>query len=624
MREGLLDHASIERMLYDALDHSDDIVLILEQRGDGAEDIVLAAANDAYRRISGFSDAELIGRKLTRLIAEADQARCTELVHAMHERSSFRSEIQCARRSGAPFWFGLHLMPVHDTDPPRFVVLGRDITERLQVRQQQNAIQGLLAKVFLCVQAPVAIVSEDGIIQMANPALEQLLGCKPGSLVGRPSIGYLAIDCRGAVAATLQRQMQDGHDYTLPTRLIRTDGQEVAVEFTSIVTQRDDLKRFRIITVLRRPDEAQPMTVQVAGKIRLIGLDTVKQALGSRWDEVASRVTATAEHIVQRGCGRGDTYVRTADSGFVICFADASEEEASFRAAVLGRDIRTRLIGEGESDDTATISAIAARVEVPSIAGESPDRLAAVIGERLNARLAEIEARARATLREVVRDGCCRLEQVRRAFGKDVIGQFVHLPDRLERQVLAAYSALPMQERQDFDYDRLVLGLAANEAVSELASGASTLILVNVDFEVFFDRRRTERYIADCRALDPRVCERLIPVLSGIPKGVPRSRVLDFAIRLKPYCQSVAYQCVAMEMPPVEGSALHDAIVVLREEDALDNPDEGERFRRLVSTLHAHQASVLVRHVARRAVGSLAQLGVDLVSMAEDEHDSDE
>ena len=31
----------------------------------------------------------------------------------------------------------------------RFVVLGRDITDSLQTRQQQAAVQGLLAKVFL-------------------------------------------------------------------------------------------------------------------------------------------------------------------------------------------------------------------------------------------------------------------------------------------------------------------------------------------------------------------------------------------------------------------------------------------------------------------------------------------
>ena len=616
MQDGLLDQASIQRMLYDALDHSDDIVLILEQRGE----LVLAAANAAYCRTSGFSEQDLIGHPLNELIApEADQARYAELVRATREHRPFKSEILCTRQNGAPFWFGLHLMPIRDMAPPRFVMLGRDITEALQARRQQQAIQGLLAKVFICVQAPVAIVSEDGGIQMANPALEQMLGCKPGALIGRRAFAIVAADCREAVAAAQQRQTEDGRDYTLATRLVRANGKEVAVEITSTVTQGIDLKRFRVITVLRRPDEAQPMTVQVAGKIRLIGLDTIKQALDTRWAQVAARVMATAEHVVRRSCGPRDTYARTADSGFLICFADATEEEASFRAAALARDIRARLIGEGETGDTAIISAIAAQVDIPGLAGDSLDVLNSVVAERLNARLAGIEARARATLRDAMCETRCRLEPVRHVSSREMIGQFARLPDKLEQQILAAYSALPMQERQGFDFDRLVLGIAANAVLRELASGRSPSILLNVDYEVFLERRHTERYVADLCALDQRLRDRLILVLSGIPKGVPRSRVLDFVMRLRPYCQNVAFQCSDIEMPPIEGAVLHDAIVAFGDLHVLRDPDEGERFATLVGVLHAHRANVLVRRVAREAVGSLAQLGVDLVSVVSDE-----
>lgn len=37
-------------MVYDALDHSDDIIVVLEQIGDSAEDIVVASANDGSDR----------------------------------------------------------------------------------------------------------------------------------------------------------------------------------------------------------------------------------------------------------------------------------------------------------------------------------------------------------------------------------------------------------------------------------------------------------------------------------------------------------------------------------------------------------------------------------------------
>jgi hypothetical protein len=48
MRHGLLGDASLQQMLCDTLDHSDDIVIVPEQTGSGGVDIVIVAASDAF------------------------------------------------------------------------------------------------------------------------------------------------------------------------------------------------------------------------------------------------------------------------------------------------------------------------------------------------------------------------------------------------------------------------------------------------------------------------------------------------------------------------------------------------------------------------------------------------
>jgi PAS domain S-box-containing protein len=372
MGHGLLDPASLQRMLYDTLDHSDDIVLVLEQTGDDGCDIRIVSANGAFLRVSGHRLADLINQPFHSLVVE-DGARSQwyATVRSAGEEGFARAELLCRRKDGTRFWFGFHLMRVRGPPPVHFILLGRDITESLQARQQQAAIQGLLAKVFVCVKAPVAIVSENGTIQMSNPALEELLGYPAGGLVGK-----LATDCnvpgdRPAAVAARQRQTEDGHDYSLQTRLSRADGTELPVVLTSITVQREDLRRFRIVTVLPRPSEP-PATVHVAGKIRLIGLDEVKEALGSRWAAVAARAMASAEHVIRRRCGPHDSFSRTPDGGFLICFVGTTEEEAGFRAAALAREIRTRLVGDGETEVTANVSAIAAAVDVPYSRGGPP------------------------------------------------------------------------------------------------------------------------------------------------------------------------------------------------------------------------------------------------------------
>jgi PAS domain S-box-containing protein len=619
MRNGALEPASLQRMLYDALEQSDDLVVVLEQSGPDHENLVVATANDAFCRAIGRSHDELTGQTFASFAAEGTRDSWTEIMRAVQEHRSIRSEILCSRQSGAPFWLGLHLMPVKGSLPPCFVLLGRDISETLHARQQQTAIQGLLAKVFLCVKAPVAIVSDAGLIHMTNPAMDDLLGYAAGDLVGKRAVDVNAPSFRPAAIAAVQSQEEDRKGYTLATRVLRADGSEIPVEVTSTTMQRDDLRHFRIITVLHRLD-TPPATVHVAGKIRLIGLDEVKEALGPRWATVAARAMSSAEHVIRRRCGSHDTWSRTADGGFLICFATATEDEAAFRASAMAREIRTRLIGEGETEATATVSAIAAAVDVPQVPGRSPDMLAAVIAERLNSRLAQIELRARDILRRAVDSTSCRLEPVRDRRTHGITAHFARLPLEQEQRILSAYSTLPMNERQNFDFDRLVLGVAANQAISDIAAGGGLLVLVNVDFEVFLDRRRTERYVAACQALDSRLRERLILVLSGLPKGVPKSRVLDCVMRLRPFCRGMGFQSDSMEAPMVEFSLLAAAIVVLQDRDA---SVDTAKLAKAVDGLHAYQARVLVRHVTSWAAAKpLAQLGVDLVSVVQDERDA--
>ena len=125
MLHGLRDPALLQRMLYEALDHSDDIIVILEQTGDGADDIVNASVNEAFCHTCGRSQQELIGRTLRSLVApDADPAACDNVIAAVREHRSYRSEMLCARQGGATFWLGLHLMPVRDGNPLCGIILG--------------------------------------------------------------------------------------------------------------------------------------------------------------------------------------------------------------------------------------------------------------------------------------------------------------------------------------------------------------------------------------------------------------------------------------------------------------------------------------------------------------------
>src|SRR5262249_16702368 len=153
-------------------------------------------------------------------------------------------------------------------------------------------------------------------------------------------------------------------------------------------------------------------------------------------------------------------------------------------------------------------------------------------------------------------------EPVRTARTRDQVANFARLPLAMEQRLFAAYSALPPQERQDFDFDRLVLGVAAEQAVSEVGQGSLLLTLVRLHFDGFLNERRLQRYLAACQALDDRLRRRLVLVLRGLPKGVPNSRVLDCTARVHPFCHGVGLQSDDMDVPALDPALLNSAIVV--------------------------------------------------------------
>ncbi|HUN42755.1 MAG TPA: PAS domain S-box protein [Acetobacteraceae bacterium] len=623
MKHGLLDAPALQQMLYQALDDSDDLVLVLEQISGGPEGLLVAATNDAFCRTAGIGSTDLVGKPFLGFAApEADIAGFHAVAEAAEERRSFRSEILCRRADGPPFWFGLHLMPVAGSNPACSVVLGRDITAVLRDRQQHRAIQGLLAKVFVSVQAAVAIVDEHGMFLMNNPALDHLLGVQPDALNGRQSLEVVAPEGRTVVLRARQRQLAGGEAFRIETTLLRSDGSRLPVEVAGTMVARDDLKRFRILTVTPRQPAAEAAattTVRVAGKIKLIGLEDVKTALGERWPSVAARVMTSAEHVIQRRCGPQDSWSRTADSGFLICFAEGTEEESGFRAAAIAREIRTRLIGEGEPATTAYVSAVTTTVTIPNQPGTTPDTISKVINQRMNARLAEIEAKARETLAQAVREANCSLMAVRSRMFNEVVGHFAALPIALEHRVQSAIVALPIQEAREVDYDRLVLGLAATQVISTLGTAQLRPIYVAVEFDVFLDRRSAERYVTACKSMDERLRQHLVVVLSRLPHGVAKSRVTDCVMRLRPLCHAVGYQAEGLTVPPVELSMLAGAVVTVRAEEIEGlNANDMARLEKLIGVVRAHRGYLMVRDVASwDSAKRLMRPGIDLYSLAE-------
>jgi PAS domain S-box-containing protein len=610
--------ASLEEnalLAYQAMSNSDDIVMVLERDTGGQDDDArIIGVNDAFRRASGYSSEQLLGRAVAGMFPAGEDART--LRQAITGEGTLRTELACGQAGGGTFMLGLHLMPAPARTPGRdcFVILGRDISAALQARQMQDSIQRLLAKVFSSVDVAVVIVNGSGRIMMTNPHIDHLLGYKPNGLVGRNAIDVIAPGSRDRVAAIIKQQIKEAGNAAYTAPLLRADGAQLIVRISSVTAPTADNKQFRILTLRPEMADETPIRSESVGRIKLVGLEEVRAALGNRWPAVAERAMATAEVVIKRHCGPEDSYSRADDTSFLMCFGALSEEESSFRAAMIGREIRNHLIGQGEDPDNAYVRAIAAVVRFPD-RGETDASLHAVLLNGLDQQLERLEQEARRTLAGAVASAACELDPV---YGRDpaqVVASQVLMPLKLERQLTCALSALPQKESQAFDLDGLLLGLSAQQIVASMTRGETTPFLVRISFDIFSTRATTERFFATCGKIDRRLTGRLALLLSSLPDGVPRSRLQDCVNRLRPFCGGIGYHVdEIIELPEIDLSNSFNPIVSLPV--AVCGGTSPANLRTLFTSLQTRRARVLIRGVgSEKDAAALRGLGADMISM---------
>ncbi len=135
-------------------------------------------ANEGFTRLTGYTEAEILGRSCSLLHGpETDPETVGRLKAALQGDGHFEGEILNYRKEGQPFWNGLLISPVRDNRGTMTGFLGiqRDITERrrvaLALREGEERFRRLIE---LAPEAIVLLDVEAGRIVQANPAAERL------------------------------------------------------------------------------------------------------------------------------------------------------------------------------------------------------------------------------------------------------------------------------------------------------------------------------------------------------------------------------------------------------------------------------------------------------------------
>ena len=96
--------------------------------------------------------------------------------------------------------------------------------------------------------------------------------------------------------------------------------------------------------------QAAPGTL-LAGHISLLGLDRIKEKLGSNWDRLAARVDRIAQTTIKRYLVPGDIFTQWKGSSYVLVFSTLGPEQARMKCRLISNEISKALLGEENAEN---------------------------------------------------------------------------------------------------------------------------------------------------------------------------------------------------------------------------------------------------------------------------------
>ncbi len=194
----------------------------------------LLEVNEAYCRMSGYSEQELLTMRVADLeAAEADEDTA-DRIRRIAEQGEDRFESQHRRKDGSLLDVAVSVK-YQSTDGNRIVAFLQDITNRKLAQEALRESEARFRSLFEA--APDAIfVQSEGRFVYVNEAMVSLLGAAcPEDLLGKEFMDRIAPEYHDGIVERIQFQCETGEPAPLMDQeYMRLDGSRVPVETTAV------------------------------------------------------------------------------------------------------------------------------------------------------------------------------------------------------------------------------------------------------------------------------------------------------------------------------------------------------------------------------------------------------
>jgi len=285
-----------------------------------------------------------------------------------------------------------------------------------------------------------------------------------------------------------------------------------------------------------------------AGKLQLINFDEIRTKLGDRWPAMADKARHITEQVISKRLAPSDVSAPMGD-GYVILFAELTEEQARLKATAIGRDIRERLLGELDLGDRDWVNAYIGEVASllptkgdedakPSLANinralaQTGNILPSTIGISMSA--AEVELQ-----RRVGEVGVSYRPTILPAKGVvSVYDARVQRLDELNRVLSGAVAYHRGDDAITFEIDRAVLSRATHH-LRTMALDNPALVLVPLHIRSF-TAHSFGKLVDLCRELPPGLRRYLVIDLIGLGHNASTAMLATAVNAIQPFTRALA------------------------------------------------------------------------------------
>lgn len=485
--------------------------------------------NDRFTELTGYTASEVLGRS-PRLLQgpDTDRQALDRVRRGLADGVPVVETVVNYGRDGTRYDLEMRIVPLLGADgrPTHFVAIERDVTRERARTAQRQRLEMLLGSVVHALDFGVLVHDKAARCILANAEAVSLLGTAVdgviGKLLGELLPGYVAASATGNPIAVPLAGKAGAAPVLRVEALPAMPGSD---HFTVLRLRPQVTGAAAAQTVAAAP---RPSRLVVAGRMQLVGLDAVRQALGARWTERRDAILELAEAVLKRRLGQRDIWRRQGEEGFVVVFAETDERTARFKAEAIAAEIRETLVGQGESGISLATTVAEVAVEEP-VDLAAPSLMDTITAAMATAAVA-LEERVQAQLRTALARPALLADEVRLAAGQ-LLAHRLRLPEALAENVRTARAALADPSGTLLEVQSFVLAEAVRRLSGE-GQGSARPLMLPIDPALMDSRRAWTALLDLARRVPAPLRRRMLPLLDGRRQEDSPYRLSDAAATL--------------------------------------------------------------------------------------------